>query len=148
MNVTVIGMIGLGAFGLIYVLYSAAQKNKEKKIEANAKTKEIVSNNEIKRNNNKDVPKKDMAEFMEFDKIVDNMILQDKETRYTMVVQCKGINYDLMSDIEQLAVEEGFITFLNTLKYPIQLYVQARSIDLKKSMDLYKQLNFMLQMIN
>lgn len=54
-----------------------------------------------------------------------------------MVVQCKGINYDLMSEVEQLAVEEGFITFLNTLRYPIQIYVQAQNIDLKKSIKLY-----------
>ncbi len=139
MDITVIGLIGIGLFGLVYVIYTSAQKNKEKKVEANAKQKDIVTNNEIKRNNNKDVPKKDMNEFMEFDKIVDNMILQENENKYTMVVQCKGINYDLMSDIEQLAVEEGFITFLNTLKYPVQLYVQARAIDLKNSMDLYKE---------
>ena len=139
MDITVIGLIGIGLFGLVYVIYTSAQKNKEKKVEANAKQKDIVTNNEIKRNNNKDVQKKDMNEFMEFDKIVDNMILQENENKYTMVVQCKGINYDLMSDIEQLAVEEGFITFLNTLKYPVQLYVQARAIDLKNSMDLYKE---------
>ena len=117
MDITVIGLIGIGLFGLVYVIYTSAQKNKEKKVEANAKQKDIVTNNEIKRNNNKDVPKKDMNEFMEFDKIVDNMILQENENKYTMVVQCKGINYDLMSDIEQLAVEEGFITFLNILKF-------------------------------
>ena len=79
-----------------------------------------------------------MFDFMEFDKIADNMIIQNNGKRYTMVIQCKGINYDLMSEVEQMAVEEGFITFLNTLKYPIQLYVQARAIDLKDNLNIYK----------
>lgn len=76
---------------------------------------------------------------MEFDEISDNMIIQNKGTRYTMMIQCKGINYDLMSDVEQLSVEEGFITFLNTLTSPIQLYVQAQNLDLKGTIKVYKQ---------
>ena len=75
---------------------------------------------------------------MEFDKILNNMIVQDGGSRFTMAIKCKGINYDLMSEVEQLAVEEGFITFLNTLKYPIQLYVQAQNIDLKGVVEKYK----------
>ena len=43
-----------------------------------------------------------------------------------------------MSDVEQLAVEEGFITFLNTLTAPIQLYVQAQNLDLKGTIKVYK----------
>ena len=43
-----------------------------------------------------------------------------------------------MSEVEQLAVEEGFITFLNTLKYPIQLYVQAENIDLSRTIKDYE----------
>ena len=56
-----------------------------------------------------------------------------------MVIQCKGINYELMSDVEQMAVEEGFITFLNTLKFPVQLYVQTRSINLNENIERYKE---------
>lgn len=82
-------------------------------------------------------PREDVFKFMEFDKILDDMIVQENGTKFSMVVQCKGINYDLMSEVEQLAVEEGFITFLNTLRYPIQIYVQAQNIDLKKSIKLY-----------
>lgn len=56
-----------------------------------------------------------------------------------MVLKCQGINYDLMSETEMLAVEEGFSNFLNTLKYPIQLYVQARSLNLEEGINEYKQ---------
>lgn len=82
--------------------------------------------------------KEDVFKFMEFDKIMDNMIIQNGGSRFTMAIQCKGINYDLMSEVEQLSVEEGFITFLNTLKYPIQLYIQAQNIDLKGNVQRYK----------
>lgn len=100
---------------------------------------QTVGGKTVKSKDDKGVARKDIFNFMEFDKIADNMILQEKGNKFTMVIQCKGINYDLMSEVEQMAIEEGFITFLNTLKYPIQLYVQARAIDLKNSMNIYKQ---------
>ena len=78
-----------------------------------------------------------IRDFMEFDKIEDDMIVQNDGTRYIMAIRCMGINYDLMSEPEMLAVEEGFANFLNTLKFPIQLYVQARSLDLSEGIGLY-----------
>lgn len=87
----------------------------------------------------KPVEHRDMSEFMKFDKIANDMIYQNKGERYTMVIECKGVNYHLMSEIEQMAVEEGFIMFLNTLKFPIQLYVQTKSIDLSENVKSYKE---------
>lgn len=78
-----------------------------------------------------------LRDFMEFDKVEDDMIVQNDGTRYIMAIRCMGINYDLMSEPEMLAVEEGFSNFLNTLKFPIQLYVQARSLDLSEGISLY-----------
>ena len=75
---------------------------------------------------------------MEFDKVQDNMIIQQNGEKYTAVIKCKGINYSLMSEVEQLSVEEGFMNFLNTLKFPIQLYVQAQTINLKSNISDYK----------
>ena len=80
-----------------------------------------------------------MRDFMEFDKIEDDMIVQDDGNRFCMVVKCMGINYDLMSENEMLAVEEGFSNFLNALKFPIQLYVQSRTLDLSEGLGLYHQ---------
>ena len=76
--------------------------------------------------------------FMEFDRIEDNMIVQKNGKRFLMVLECQGVNYDLMSDMEKTGVEEGFVQFLNTLRYPIQLYVQTRTINLEKSIANYK----------
>ena len=76
-------------------------------------------------------------DFMDFEKIEDNMIIQ-KNGKFLMVVECQGINYDLMSEIEKVSVEQGFISFLNTLRYPIQLYIQTRTINLERSINGYK----------
>lgn len=77
--------------------------------------------------------------FMEFDKIEDNMIVQKNGKKYLMVVKCQGINYDLMSGVEKNSVEQGFVEYLNTLRYPIQIYVQTRTVDLTGSLSTYRQ---------
>ena len=82
--------------------------------------------------------KKSIFKFMQFDKIEDNMIVQDNKQKYLMVIECEGINYDLMSQMERTAVEAGFVQFLNTLRYPIQLYTQTRTINISDSIQNYK----------
>lgn len=77
-------------------------------------------------------------EFMEFDEIVDNMIVRKNATQYIMILQCNGVNYDLMSEDEKISVEEGFVQFLNTLRFPIQLYIQSRTLNLRDIIDEYK----------
>ena len=67
------------------------------------------------------------------------MIIRKKGTQYIMVIQCNGVNYDLMSEQEKIGVEEGFVQFLNTLRFPIQLYIQSRTLNLRDIIDDYKQ---------
>ena len=76
---------------------------------------------------------------MEFDTVTDNMIVQKNGSKYLMVVECQGINYDLMSGVEKTSVEESFVQFLNTLRYPIQIYIQTRSINLESSLVVYRE---------
>lgn len=76
--------------------------------------------------------------FLDFDTIVDSMIVRKNRTQYIMVIQCKGVNFDLLGEEEKLAVENGFTQFLNTLRYPVQLYVQSRSVNLKESIEKYE----------
>ncbi len=82
--------------------------------------------------------KKSIFKFMQFDKIEDNMIVQDNRQRYLMVIECEGVNYDLMSQVEKTAVESGFVEFLNTLRFPIQLYTQTRTVNIGESIQNYK----------
>lgn len=83
--------------------------------------------------------KESIFKFMEFDKIDDNMILQKGGKRFLMVIECQGVNYDLMSGLEKNSVEQGFLQFLNTLRYPIQIYVQTRTVNLGSSINTYKE---------
>jgi len=150
MNPVTLILISSGIFVAIFAIFLFGKKDPKAKTNdgsvanvAPAKKENTPaqsgSGKTVRSKDDKGVARKDIFNFMEFDKIADNMILQEKGNKFTMVIQCKGINYDLMSEVEQMAIEEGFITFLNTLKYPIQLYVQARAIDLKDSMNIYKQ---------
>lgn len=77
--------------------------------------------------------------FMEFDNIVDNMIVRKNGKQYVMIMECKGVNYDLLSEDEKDAVQMGFIELLNTLRFPIQLYVQTRTLDLTDTIKKYKK---------
>lgn len=83
--------------------------------------------------------KESIFNFMEFDKIEDNMIVQKDGKRFLMVIECQGINYDLMSGLEKNSVEQGFLQFLNTLRYPIQIYVQTRTVNLSSSINTYQE---------
>ena len=85
-----------------------------------------------------ELTKESIYEFMEFDEVVDNMIVRKNGTQYIMVLQCNGVNYDLMSEMEKVSVEEGFVQFLNTLRFPIQLYVQSRTLNLREIIQSYR----------
>ena len=103
------------------------------------KNKNISSTNAKGMNNTAAQNKQSIFNFMEFDDIEDNMILQKNGNRYLMVIGCQGVNYDLMSNVEKNSVEEGFVQFLNTLRHPIQIYIQTRSINLENSLQVYRE---------
>ena len=77
------------------------------------------------------ITKEEINKLLEFDEIKDDMIIRKNNEQFVMIIQCKGINYDLLSEEEKMSVEAGFVQFLNTLRFPIQLYVQTRSVNLK-----------------
>lgn len=102
-----------------------------------SKKKDFESTEDVK-GNEKGYNKQSIFSFMEFEDIVDNMIELKKGKKYSMVIECQGVNYDLMSSIEKVGVEEGFQQFLNTLRYPIQIYIQTRTVNLESSIETYK----------
>ena len=121
---------------LLVVLFVLVLKEKNKDKEKQAKTNAPENNTDIKKD--VDYNKNSIFGFMEFDKIDDNMIIRKKGRQYVMVIECQGINYDLMSGLEKNSVEQGFLQFLNTLRYPIQLYIQTRTVNLGNSISRYK----------
>ena len=134
-------LILLAILAVFAVIFFTVTKKQEKATNLLSKDSSKENHNPKNAKNNEkkeEVRKEDVFKFMEFDRILDSMIVQNNGSRYTMAIKCKGINYDLMSEVEQISVEEGFITFLNTLRYPIQLYVQAQNVDLKSVIQEYK----------
>ena len=128
----------IAILAIVYVLMNRPQNEKKENelIESDDNTKEkreqqygkytgVLTTNTI-------------YEFMEFEDIIDNMIVRKNGTQYIMVLQCNGVNYDLMSEDEKVGVEEGFVQFLNTLRYPIQLYIQSRTLNLRDIIAEYK----------
>lgn len=118
---------------VLAAVYFMSKNKKEKKTE----NKEVENSN-VKNQKSKTFAVESVMDFMEFDKIEDNMIVQKNGNKYIMVIECQGINYDLMSAVEKNSVEEGFIQFLNTIRHPIQIYVQTRTINLESSIQTYK----------
>ena len=115
--------------GLIAAYFLVVYMNNRKEEE---KEEEVlgIKDEELKDFNG--MPRESIFKFMEFDEVKDNMIIRKNRTQYIMILQCSGVNYDLMSEEEKIAVEEGFVQFLNTLRFPIQLYIQTRSLNLEK----------------
>ena len=124
----------------VFLVLKARERaaNSTKKEEVLSKSKKSKNDNTAEKNVSTSYSKQSIMDFMEFDKIEDNMIVQKKGKRYLMVVECQGVNYDLMSSMEKVAVEEGFQQFLNTLRHPIQIYIQTRTINLEGSISNYK----------
>ena len=85
------------------------------------------------------ITKEEINKLLEFDEIKDDMIIRKNNEQFVMIIQCKGINYDLLSEEEKMSVEAGFVQFLNTLRFPIQLYVQTRSVNLKNILEEYQE---------
>lgn len=127
------GVIGIVVIVLIFVWFTI--RAKEKRAEREKASAEYEKSH-VKKSQVIYTPES-IIDFMDFDKIEDNMIIQ-KRGKFLMVVECQGINYDLMSEMEKVSVEQGFISFLNTLRHPVQLYIQTRTINLERSIDGYK----------
>ena len=120
---------------LIFVYWQMSVKSKTEK-QANENGQKTIS----KASSSQGLyTKLSVFDFMEFDKIEDNMIVQDNGKRYLMGIECEGINYDLMSEMEKNSVEQGFIQFLNTLRHPIQIYTQTRTINIGNSIENYNK---------
>lgn len=131
LNISLVVIIAL-ILGLAaaYVIIVYKGKQKEEKKEEKIESEQDTFNG---------IPKESIRKFMEFDEVKDNMIIRKNGEQFVMVIQCKGINYDLLSEDEKLSVEAGFVQFLNTLRFPIQLYVQTRSLNLKAILDEYNE---------
>ncbi len=142
-NFLTIALVILGCFlaflVVIYIILLLKTKKKEKKQESRTDfSNKQETDNKKEKSKDKNIEIVNIQDFMEFETVEDNMIVQKENYKYIMVVECQGVNYDLMSGIEKNGVEEGFVQFLNTLKHPIQIYIQTRTINLEGSLTTYR----------
>ena len=132
-----IGVIVLVLIITLIIIYFTSKSKQANKMNPAQKSLADEEKQNIKKS--KTFAVESVMDFMEFDKVEDNMIVQKNGDKYIMVIECQGINYDLMSELEKNSVEEGFVQFLNTLRYPVQIYVQTRTINLNSSIQTYRE---------
>jgi len=111
----IIGVMGLLSLLVVFIIIRMRIKENERTAENSSKIIGGQSNNQVK------------------------MIIRKNREQFVMVIECKGINYDLLSNDEKSAVELGFIAFLNTIRTPIQLYVQTRKLDMSNLLSSYSR---------
>lgn len=79
----------------------------------------------------------------------DTIILKDGTLRAVVLVS--SINFALKSEDEQNAVIQGYIQFLNSLDFPLQILIQSRKLNIDEYLDRLKviekeQVNELLKM--
>ena len=64
----------------------------------------------------------------------DSMVIM-KDGSFRAVVACKSINFDLMSETEQEAVEYSYQNFLNSLNFTVQILIRSQRVDIGPYLD-------------
>lgn len=66
--------------------------------------------------------------------IRDNMLIMN-DGSFRAVVTCESINFDLMSGREREGVEFSYQSFLNSLYFPVQIFVRSQRVDIAPYLD-------------
>jgi len=67
--------------------------------------------------------------MLQIAEIRDGIVIMN-DGSYRAVVMVKSINFDLMSQQEQEAVEYNYQNFLNSLYFPIQIFIRSQKVDI------------------
>lgn len=68
--------------------------------------------------------------MLEIAEIRDGIVIMN-DGSFRSVVMVKSINFDLMSPQEQESVEYSYQSFLNSLYFPIQIFIRSQRVDLQ-----------------
>lgn len=66
--------------------------------------------------------------------IRDNMLIMN-DGSFRAIVSCESINFDLMSGREREGVEFSYQSFLNSLYFPVQIFVRSQRVDIAPYLD-------------
>jgi hypothetical protein len=79
-------------------------------------------------------------DFVSIRDIKDNVVVQENG-QMRMVVLASSINFALKSVDEQRGILSQFQSFLNTLDFDLQIYIQSRRLDIEPYLELLKGLD-------
>lgn len=68
--------------------------------------------------------------MLQIAEIRDGIVIMN-DGSFRSVVMLKSINFDLMSPQEREGVEAGYQAFLNSLYFPIQIFVRSQKVDIR-----------------
>jgi hypothetical protein len=68
--------------------------------------------------------------MLQIAEIRDGIVIMN-DGSFRSVVMLKSINFDLMSTQEREGVESGYQAFLNSLYFPIQVFVRSQKVDIR-----------------
>ncbi|WP_163537255.1 hypothetical protein [Gracilibacillus sp. YIM 98692] len=127
----------MGAFGIaIYIFARVMEKkpilpwkepNPDKLAKQNVKGKSKKQNKHLIQ---PDEEPKTFREFLSEVKEIDNHMLRYKDNRFVLIAEVDPVNYFLLSDHEQNAIDADFENWLAQIDYHVQFYLQNRYIDL------------------
>ena len=66
---------------------------------------------------------------LQFEELRDNMVIMN-DGSFRSVVAAQSINFDLMSGREREGIEQSYADFLNSLTFPIQIYIRSQRVDI------------------
>lgn len=83
-------------------------------------------------------PNQSTQKYLDIAEIRDDIvILNDGTVRGVLLIS--SINFDLKSEDEQRAIIGGYVSFLNTLDYPLQIVIQSRPLNIDDYLDRLKK---------
>ena len=66
---------------------------------------------------------------LQFEELRDNLVIMG-DGSFRGIVAAQSINFDLMSEREREGVEQSYADFLNSLTFPVQIYVRSQRVDI------------------
>jgi len=71
---------------------------------------------------------------LQISEIRESMVIM-RDGSFRAVVACKSINFDLMSSREREGVEYSYQNFLNSLYFPVQVFIRSQRVDIGPYID-------------
>ncbi len=101
---------------------------------SNMQPQQITTQNKKQQQKNKQKKEKDpktnsTQNYLEFANFKDNVVIM-KDASFRAVIQCKSINFDLMSNNEREGIEYNYQGFLNSLYFPVQILIRSNKVDI------------------